>query len=243
MIFPTAQRTPSSQSTASRPVVPLTHESDTPDGKQPKGLSFLHDTSAVQRILRVAQAHGYGDRTTALLFEGRLPDKPEGRDAFASWILLLDEPALNVAMLKLGNLAINTGCVATAEALLKAVKLEPAASFPNVALNLKLIETGLVEAMLPPLIDLLSFNKSFGTLTSPPPSALTGCRLRGKGGDSSSETTMPGRENVRGSVDVTVVCRSAFAASPLFCRISDPTSKTFQAFRASALFTAATGLG
>ena len=74
-------------------------------------------------------------------------------------------------------------------------------------------------------------------LTSSTPSALTGCHLRGKDGDSSSETTMPGRENVRGSVDVTMVCRSAFAGSPLSY------SKTFQALRASALFTAATGLG
>jgi hypothetical protein len=48
---------------------------------------------------------------------------------------------------------------------------------------------------------------------------------------------MPGRENVDGSVDVTVVGRCAFAASPFSY------SKTFPAFQASALFTAATGLG
>jgi hypothetical protein len=61
--------------------------------------------------------------------------------------------------------------------------------------------------------------------------------LRDKDGDSSCETAMPGRENVPGSVDVAVVYRLAFAASPFSY------SQTFQAFRASALFTAATGLG
>jgi hypothetical protein len=48
---------------------------------------------------------------------------------------------------------------------------------------------------------------------------------------------MPDRENVLGSVDITVVYRFAFAANPLSY------SKTFQAFRASALFTAAASLG
>src|SRR5512133_2588289 len=54
---------------------------------------------------------------------------------------------------------------------------------------------------------------------------------------------MPGRENVDGSVDVTMVHRFALAARPFFCRISDPTSQTFQAFRASAPVTATIGLG
>src|SRR5512133_386037 len=80
-------------------------------------------------------------------------------------------------------------------------------------------------------------------LTSSPPSAVTGCRWRGKGGNSSCETAMPGRENVLGCVDVTVVYRSTCAARPFSCRISDPTSQTFQAFRASAPVTATTGLG
>src|SRR3978361_86430 len=62
-------------------------------------------------------------------------------------------------------------------------------------------------------------------LTSSPPSALKGCRLRGKDGDSSCETAMSGRENVDGSVDVTLVCRGALAASPFSY------SKTFDAFR------------
>lgn len=75
------------------------------------------------------------------------------------------------------------------------------------------------------------------SLTSSPPSVLKDCRLRGKDGDSSYETAMPGRENVDGSVDVTVVCRSTFAARPFSY------SKIFPAFRAGALFTAATGLG
>jgi hypothetical protein len=48
---------------------------------------------------------------------------------------------------------------------------------------------------------------------------------------------MPGCENVLGGVDVTVVYRSTFAASPFSY------SKTFPAFRASAPVTAATGLG
>jgi hypothetical protein len=48
---------------------------------------------------------------------------------------------------------------------------------------------------------------------------------------------MPGRENVLASVDVAVVYHLAFAAIPFSY------SKTFQAFRASALFTATTGLG
>jgi hypothetical protein len=74
-------------------------------------------------------------------------------------------------------------------------------------------------------------------LTSFPPLVLKGCRLRGKGRDSSCETAMPGRENVDGSVDVTVMCRSTIAANPLSY------SKTSQALRASALFTAAAGLG
>ena len=74
-------------------------------------------------------------------------------------------------------------------------------------------------------------------MTSTPSSVLKDCRLRGKDGDSSCETAMPGRENVDGSVDVTRVCRSTFAASPLSY------SKIFPAFRASALFTATTGLG
>ena len=74
-------------------------------------------------------------------------------------------------------------------------------------------------------------------LTSSPSSVLKDCRLRGKGGDSSCETAMPGRENVLASVDVAVVYRLAFAAIPFSY------SKTLQAFRASALFTAAAGLG
>ena len=44
---------------------------------------------------------------------------------------------------------------------------------------------------------------------------LKGCRLRGKDGDSSCETAMPGRENIPGSVAVAVVYRAAPAASPL----------------------------
>jgi hypothetical protein len=48
---------------------------------------------------------------------------------------------------------------------------------------------------------------------------------------------MPGRENVLASVDVAVVDRLACAASPFSY------SKTFQAFRARALFTATAGLG
>jgi hypothetical protein len=74
-------------------------------------------------------------------------------------------------------------------------------------------------------------------LTSSLPSALKGCRLRGKDRDSSCETAMPGRENVDGSVDVTVMCRSTIAANPLSY------SKTFPAFGTSALFAAAAGLG
>lgn len=67
--------------------------------------------------------------------------------------------------------------------------------------------------------------------------------MRGNGGDSSCETAMPSRKNVPGGVDVTVVYRSTFAASPFFCRISDPTSQAFQAFRASVPVTATTDLG
>lgn len=38
--------------------------------------------------------------------------------------------------------------------------------------------------------------------------------MRDKDGDFSCETAMPGRKNVDGSVDVTVVCRGALAAGP-----------------------------
>jgi hypothetical protein len=48
---------------------------------------------------------------------------------------------------------------------------------------------------------------------------------------------MPGRENVDGSVDVTMVHRFALAARPFSY------SKTFQALGASAPVTATTGLG
>jgi hypothetical protein len=44
-------------------------------------------------------------------------------------------------------------------------------------------------------------------------------------------------ENVLGGIVVAVVCRCAFAVSPF------SHSQTFQAFEASALVTAATGLG
>ena len=74
-------------------------------------------------------------------------------------------------------------------------------------------------------------------MTSTPSSVLKDCRLRGKDGDSSCETAMPGRENVDGSIDVTVLYCLTFDAHPF------PYSQTFQACRASALFTATTGLG
>ena len=76
-----------------------------------------------------------------------------------------------------------------------------------------------------------------GVLTSSPPSAPKGCRLGGKDSDSSCETALLGSENVPGIVAVAVAYRAASRASPL------PYSKTFQAFRASAPFTAAAGLG
>jgi hypothetical protein len=63
-----------------------------------------------------------------------------------------------------------------------------------------------------------------------PSSALKGCRLRGKDGNSSCETAMPGRENVFGGVDITAVSRTAFAANPLFRRISDLLPRPFRPF-------------
>lgn len=50
-------------------------------------------------------------------------------------------------------------------------------------------------------------------LTSSPPSAF-GCRLRGKDGDSCSETRKPAHENVPGGVDITIVMGAAFGTGP-----------------------------
>jgi len=73
-------------------------------------------------------------------------------------------------------------------------------------------------------------------LTSSPSSAI-GCRLRGKGGDSSSETATSDRENVDGGVDVAVVIRTAYLTRPFSY------SKTCDTFRPRARLAARTGLG
>jgi hypothetical protein len=78
------------------------------------------------------------------------------------------------------------------------------------------------------------YNRGF--LTSSPPSAI-GCRLRGKGVNSSSETATSGRENVNGGVDVTVVIRTAYVTGPFSY------SKTCDTFRPRARLAARTGLG
>jgi hypothetical protein len=58
-----------------------------------------------------------------------------------------------------------------------------------------------------------------------------------KGEDSSFETVMPDRENVPGSVGITVVMRAALRAGPVSY------SQTFQAFGVCAAVTHAAGLG
>lgn len=164
MAFPSIQPSSVSLSSAHRPITPPTQEGSSVATTQPRGLASLLETHAVQRILNATDAHGIGQSATALLFEGRLPDKQEDRDYFVNWMLLAGEPALTLAMLKLGNLTVMIGSERPVEALLNAVRLEPAASFPNVVLKLILEYADEAERVVSALVELISANNSFNSV-------------------------------------------------------------------------------